>query len=135
MTKFLVHNSDKLALKGVDLSELLAGSAYEVLKVGKHSVLLLNDSPYKEDGDPDRIWVRKENGEFLKEEKGMEELLKNLQEELSKQFSTFTVTQFMAFVKTQPNILTKLELDVHAGILHCVEVIKEAQQIMPRILK
>lgn len=134
MAKFLVHNSDKLALRGVDLSELLAGCACEVLQVGKHSVLLLNDSPYKEDGDPDRIWVRKENGEFLKEEKGMEELLKNLEEKLTEQFSPFVVMMFLGFVKTQPNILRKLELDFDAGVLHCVEVIKEAQQISPRII-
>lgn len=68
MTKFLLHNADRRAYHSIDLSELLSGHVCDILQEDKHSVLLKNDSPYKEDGDPEKIWVRKENGEFVNDD-------------------------------------------------------------------
>ena len=62
----------------------------------------------------------------------MEETLRKLEENLAHEFSPFTTAMFLGFVKTQPNILRKLQINFDAGLAHCVEVIKEAEQISTR---
>jgi hypothetical protein len=57
----------------------------------------------------------------------MNEIINRLAEELLLEFTENRVNSFIGFVKTQKNILSKLEKDFNSGLSHCKEIIRRAK--------